>query len=242
LIDGEMIYCTPGGEKSNVVALNKNTGELIWSSPAVGEQSAYCSPILFEWAGKKFLSTITFKTVICLEAETGKLAWSYPLKGIKYGIHANSPIYKDGHLFVSDGFEVGVLMLKISGDGNSVEKIWENTVMDETNGHQLAVGNDIFGAAENKKQFICIDWNTGETKYAMKDFSPGTVIAADGMLYCYAYNGKVGLIKPTENGFEIKGSFKLEKRREVHIAHPAIHNGRLYIRYMNSLMVYDIKA
>jgi outer membrane protein assembly factor BamB len=33
LIVGEKIFMTPGGIENNIVALNKNTGELIWSSP-----------------------------------------------------------------------------------------------------------------------------------------------------------------------------------------------------------------
>ena len=45
LIIGEKLIATPGGPEHNVVALNKNTGELIWSSPGKGDQSAYCSPL-----------------------------------------------------------------------------------------------------------------------------------------------------------------------------------------------------
>ena len=241
LINGDYLYCTPGGKEYNVVALNKKTGDLIWKSPGLGEIPAYCSPILFERGGKKFISTNTFKSVICLNAESGELAWSHTFVGQKYGIHPHSHIYRDGHLMVSDGFEIGIFMLKISEDGTSVEKLWENNLMDETNGHQVRVGDMIYGAAETKKKFIGVDWNTGETKIEMRKFTPGTVIAtSDGMLYTYSYGGQLGLLKPLEDSFEIKGSFKLEKRREIHIAHPVIHNGILYIRYMNQLIAYDI--
>ena len=134
-------------------------------------------------------------------------------------------------------------MLQISADGNSVDTLWRNTLLDETNGHYVVIGDNIYGAAETKKRFICVDWNTGETKYQIRKFTPGTVIAtSDGMVYAYSYNGEMGLLQPTETGFNIKGSFKLEKRREVHIAHPVIHNGILYIRYMNQLMAYDIRG
>ena len=37
LIIGEKIIATPGGKRHNIVALNKTTGELIWSSPAKGD-------------------------------------------------------------------------------------------------------------------------------------------------------------------------------------------------------------
>ena len=44
LIDGDRLICTPGGPDASVVALNKSTGETIWTSKGLSEQSAYCSP------------------------------------------------------------------------------------------------------------------------------------------------------------------------------------------------------
>ena len=45
LIAGDKIFMTPGGVNNNMVALNKNTGELIWSSAGTGTLSTYCSPL-----------------------------------------------------------------------------------------------------------------------------------------------------------------------------------------------------
>ncbi|MGC9354687.1 MAG: PQQ-binding-like beta-propeller repeat protein, partial [Mariniphaga sp.] len=42
VVDGDMVFVTPGGRKNNVVALNRLTGDLVWSSPGKGEISAYC--------------------------------------------------------------------------------------------------------------------------------------------------------------------------------------------------------
>ncbi len=53
LIDGDKLFCTPGGTEANVIALNKDTGNLIWKSKGVGEKNAYCSPIIIEAEGKK---------------------------------------------------------------------------------------------------------------------------------------------------------------------------------------------
>ena len=58
LVDGEKLYCTPGGKTNNMVALNRFTGEKIWSSPAYGEKASYCSPIVFNHnANKTIMST-----------------------------------------------------------------------------------------------------------------------------------------------------------------------------------------
>ncbi|MBC8486339.1 MAG: PQQ-binding-like beta-propeller repeat protein [Bacteroidetes bacterium] len=240
LIDGDKIYCTPGGPDTNIVALNRKTGDLRWASKGSGEKSAYCSPLLIEVGGTKFLITMTFKSLVSVNAKNGEVAWTKTLEGDEYGIHAQTPYYRDGYLFVQDGYEIGCFMLKLSEDGYSYEEIWKNKILDETNGHSVVIGDNIFGAAETKKQFVCLDWNTGEIKYNTREISEGTVIAADGMLYCCTYPGQLSLVKPTEKNFDIVSSIKLPGEGNEHIAHPVIKDGRLYIRHINSLRVYSI--
>jgi len=55
LIDGKRLICTPGGTKNNIVALDRFTGETIWTSPGSGEAAAYCSPILIETNGQRLI-------------------------------------------------------------------------------------------------------------------------------------------------------------------------------------------
>lgn len=240
LMDGEKLYCTPGGADSNIVALNRNTGDIIWVSKGSGEKSAYCSPQLINVSGNKFLVTMTFKSLVAVNAENGEVAWIRPLEGDEYGIHPQTPVYRDGYLFVQDGYEIGCFMLKLSPDGFAYEEVWKNKLLDETNGHAVVLGDKIFGAAETKKQFVCIDWNTGELLYKTKDISEGTVISADGMLYCCTYAGELSLVKPGEDGFEIVSAFTLPGEDNEHISHPVIRDARLYVRHKDILRVYDI--
>ena len=48
LIVGDKIFWTPGGVNNNMLALNKDTGELIWSSTGTGTLSTYCSPMFID--------------------------------------------------------------------------------------------------------------------------------------------------------------------------------------------------
>lgn len=241
VIDGEKLFCTPGGIEANVIALNRNNGEIIWKSKGNSEKTAYCSPIIINHFDKKYFITNTAKSVISIDIENGELMWKYDLFN-KQNVHANTPIYKDGYLFVMDGFEAGSIMLKIADDGKSVKEIWKKELLDETNGHSVLVDENLYISAESKSKFCCVDWKTGKIKYSIDRFSPGTVIAADGMLYCYSYEGDFGLLKPTGNAFELKGSFSIPKEKTLHISHPVIKDGRLYVRYRNSLLVYDLRA
>ena len=241
LIDDGILYCTPGGVEHNVIALNRFSGELIWSCKGMSEKSAYCNPRIITIGKEKYYITMTDKSAISINIATGELAWNYPLDGIRNGAHANSPYYRDGYLFLMDGFEIGALMLKIAEDGKSVECIWKNGILDETQGHSVVIGDNIYGSAESKKKLVCMDWETGEVKFELRKFAPGTIIYADEHIYFYGYDGTVGLIEPTKTEFIDRGSFKIPKRSELQIAHPVIHDGVLYLRYVNDLMAYDIK-
>ena len=241
LIDGNKLFCTVGGIKNNVIALNKNTGKLIWSSPGNSEVSAYCSPLLITLPTRKLLVTLTEKSILGLDAETGKKLWSHEQVN-QYAVHANTPLYSNGMLYCVSGYGYGGVMLKLSADGSKAEKLWKNADLDSRMGGVVLLNGKIYGMGDKIKGLHCIDWNTGkEIAFDKMNNRMGSIIAADGMLYIYDESGEVALVEPTIAGFKKISGFKVPFGSSQHWAHPVIENGRLYIRHGNSLMVYDLK-
>jgi hypothetical protein len=74
------------------------------------------------------------------------------------------------------------------------------------------------------------------------DTGRGVVVSADGMLYVYSEKGIMHVVKPDPKAFVPVSQFTVSEGTEEHWAHPAITNGRLYIRHGDALMAYDIKA
>ncbi len=73
-------------------------------------------------------------------------------------------------------------------------------------------------------------------------FNKGPVISADGLLYCYEEKtGNLALVNPTPDKFDVISSFKIEKGKGPHWAHPAIYDGKLFVRHGEFLMVYNIR-
>ena len=241
LIDGNKLFCTVGGIKNNVIALNKNTGKLLWSSPGNSEISAYCSPLLITLPARKLLVTLTEKSILGLDAETGKKLWSHEQVN-QYAVHANTPLYSNGMLYCVSGYGYGGVMLKLSADGSKAEKLWKNADLDSRMGGVVLLNGKIYGMGDKIKGLHCIDWNTGkEIAFDKMNNRMGSLIAADGMLYIYDESGEVALVEPTIAGFKKISGFKVPFGSAQHWAHPVIENGRLYIRHGNSLMVYDLK-
>ncbi len=239
LVDGDKLFCTPGGVKNNVVALDRFTGDLIWTSKGNMEASAYCSPRIFNMHGRRTLITITALSIIALDPEDGTLFWNHEMQ-YPHGIHGNTPIYHDGYLFAMNGWGFGSVMMKVKEDGTGVEEVWRSPLFDLEHGDALKIGNNLYGTDYTTRHFSCVDWYTGEVKDSLNQFAPGTLIAAEGMIYCYSYTGDMALIKPTEEGFEVVSSFSTPGQKRDHIAHPVIHNKKLYLRYANELRVYDV--
>lgn len=240
VIDGGLVYVTPGGKKNNVVALNRNTGDIIWSSPAKGTVSAYCTPLLINLQARKLLVTMVEGNIVGLDAANGKMLWSHPHTN-KYEIHPNTPIYKDGGLFCFSGYGQGGVKLELSADGSKVTKSWFSEKLDSRMGGMVLVNGYLYGSGDSNREWRCMDWKTGAEKYADKTIAKGVVIYADGMLYCYSERGELALVEATPAGFKIASQTKVELGTDQHWAHPVINNGRLYLRHGNTLIAYKIK-
>lgn len=239
LADGNILYVTPGGTDANVLALDRNTGKLIWKSKGNGEKSGYCSPILVNLSGRKIFITMMEKSIMGLDASDGKFLWKHEQTN-QWSVHPNIPIYKDGYLFCTSGYGKGGVMLKLSPDGTSVTEVWRNKSLDPRTGGVVLLNGKLYGAGDYTRKLLCLDWKTGKELYSANLFVPGTTIANDGLLYVYGESGKIGLIEPKDDSFNVLSSFKVPFGADQHWANLVLHNKRLYVRHGTSLMVYDV--
>jgi outer membrane protein assembly factor BamB len=236
----EKLIVTPGGSEYNVIALNKNTGELIWKCAGKGEKSAYCSPQLVNHNGRIIVVTQTASSILGIDANEGKLLWSHPQPN-KYSVHANTPLYHKGKLYCVSGYGKGGVMLEIAKDGNSIKELWRDEKHDNRMAGVVLMNGRIYGAGDFSREWFCLDWETGQELFTFKDFKQGVVIAAEGLLYCYSQRGDLYLVEPGESAVNIKGYFEVPFGDKQHWSHIVIDSKKLFVRHGGSLMVYDIE-
>lgn len=239
LVIGNKVIATVGGKQHNIVALNKLTGELIWSTPANGDIAAYCSPIYVEDVDIPQIITMTAKSVLGINPTNGTLLWSYPYAD-RWDTHANSPLYSDGMIMCTSGNNTGSLMLKLDKSGKSVSKVWENKSIENGYSGIVKFNDYVYGYNESRHQFACLDWNTGNQLWAGR-IAQAVPVLADGMLYLYTGTGELLLVKPDETKLDIVSREKVTLGEEQHWAHPVIYNGVMYVRHGDSLMAYQVK-
>ena len=239
LIIGNKVIATVGGKQHNIVALNKLTGELIWSTPANGDIAAYCSPIFVDDVNIPQIITMTAKSVLGINPTNGTLLWSYPYAD-RWDTHAKSPLYSDGMIMCTSGNNTCSLMLKLDNSGKSVSKVWENKSIENGYSGIVKLNNQVYGYNESRHQFACLDWNTGNQLWVGR-IAQAVPVLADGMLYLYTSIGELLLVNPNETKLDIVSREKVTMGEEQHWAHPVIYNGVMYVRHGESLMAYQVK-
>lgn len=241
VILGDNVFFTPGGPEVVLVALNINTGAEIWKSKATGDASAYCSPLLINHKGQNILVTSLTKNIVGIDPLNGELLWNVSQTNI-HSIHPNTPLYKNGLIYSLTGYKTGGVMIKLSDDGKSVTELWRNTTLDSQMGGAVWIDNYIIGSGQSSdRSWQALDFKTGNVVFKSAEIGKGVVIYADGLLYCYADNGEMGIMEIADNSFKLKSKFRIVLGTEQHWAHPVIDKGVLYIRHGNTLMAYNVK-
>jgi outer membrane protein assembly factor BamB len=248
LIVDDKVICSPFGNKTALVAFDKNTGKLIWQTKSIGGKRSYVSPNLMVYKNFRYILAQNTEKVIAVNPANGEIAWEYKVVGDKDGgdeIAPNTPLVKGNEIFLTQGYDVAAVMLTMAEDGKSVTEKWKNTVLDCHHGGVVLVNGTIYGAnwiSNSKGKWCSLDWATGKIGYETDWFNKGSIITADNKLYCYEEkSGNVALVNPDPTKFDIVSTFKIDKGAGTYWSHMMIHDNKLYIRHGDFLMVYNIK-
>ena len=253
LVDERAVYATAGGSEALVVALDKNTGKLLWKSAPLrdseGEQkienASYVSPILVQFAGRRLLVGCSLKHLFCVDADSGKIQWTrrFPTT---YSVISMMPVLVGNGIFMTAphgkaGRFLNLLPPKTAGGPVAMEEGW-TTPLDTLQGGAVHVAGKLFGSFyPGRKGWAAIDANTGKVLYDAPEIVKGAVLYADERLHVLSEDGTMLLLQAGDSQFEVKGRFQLAKAsgRDAW-AHPVIHRKKLYLRYHDALSCYDI--
>ncbi len=242
LVDEAKVYCYPGGTESNVMALDRFTGKPVWTSKALGDPVSFSSPMMIKLPERNVLVALSHEYLLGIDAKSGELLWSHKEDSVKLeGEHCNTPIYADGAIYNISGDDKGngAYKLQLSPDGKSIQEMWRNSKVLNALGGFVKIGNRIYTSSKDNKLKV-LDTETGQVTESLSGMK-GNLIAADNMLFFYADNGYIYLIKGIGAKLEVASKFKITKGTKEHFAHPVIANGVLYVRHGNALMAYEIK-
>ena len=251
LVAGGKVIVSPGGNQASLVAFDARTGKVVWEAEPINEGTQYVNPVLVKHGGKTMVVTLQTNHIIGVNLADGKIILKVNYAAMQSSAsnrvnHTITPLYKDGYLFVTSGYDHAGIKMKLSADGTSAEVVWKNTDIDPHVGGFVLIGNYLFSSnyqTNSLGKWVCVDWTTGKTMWINDWYNKGSIISAEGLLYLFEEkSGNVGLAKPSSEKLDIISEFRLPTKSEgPYWAHPVIHNGRLYVRHGDYLAVYNIR-
>ncbi|MCY3020259.1 MAG: PQQ-like beta-propeller repeat protein [Planctomycetota bacterium] len=244
VVDGDMVLCMPGGATGRVVALNKKTGATIWANTEITDSAGYSSPIMATHNGARLFITLARRSVLGVDARTGKLLWSHKHEGT-CDQNVTSPLFQDGAVFVTSGHKGGGRAVRIAADGQSVTELWFGTDLDNCHGGVVFLNGYLYGSGCRlyNKGLVCVEFATGKTMYNAAEIGKTSVTYADGLLYCLGNDATMTLVEVTPQQAKVVSRFTPPwKHKPPCLSHPVVCGGRLYIRHLDELFAYDLRA
>lgn len=251
LVDDEVVYVTAGGSDALMVALERETGRVRWQSEPLREgdkveSATYVSPLLVKFAGRRLLVGCSARTLFCVDADTGQLQWSRR-RPTPYAVQAIVPTVVGDGIFMAAPLGAPGVLYRLRADAATgrvgVEEAWTSR-LDTCHGGVVHVDGRLYGSYYPRRGgWAALDARNGELLYETMEIAKGAALWADGRLYVLAEDGWMYLLEPTANAFAERGKFRFVTARDRDAwAHPVVLDGRMYLRFHDTLTCYDVRA
>jgi len=262
LIYGDTVILASQTEKAGIVAYDKTTGKVKWTSPALPDKVGYVAPKLIKIDGTDMLVMITAcsrsaspdgpgrrgasddyapGTVLGMDPKTGRTLWTYK------NWHCRIPVPNvveigDGRLFITGAYKAGSAMIKVAraGENFTVTELYKTSGFGCHVHPPVLYKGHLYGHCTTNTRrdgMVCMDLD-GNVKWRTgRDpvFDKGGFILVDGLIL--SVDGQVGilnLIEPDPAGFKPLASARLLDTRECW-GPLALSDGKLIIRDQKQL-------
>jgi len=237
LIFENLVILASQTRNAGVVAYDKQTGEVLWTTPQLPGKPGYVTPKLVMISGREHLVMIPASgRVSGFDPRSGAPLWSYGGWQCRIPV-PNVTEIGDNRLFITGGYEAGSAIIRIEqlGDKYVAREILRSKEFG-THVHPAILYRDhLYGHCttnEVRDGMVCMDL-TGAVKWKTKRaplFDKGGFILADGMMISVdGHKGNLYLIEPTPAGFKTLAKAKLLDTKECW-APLALSDGKLLIR------------
>jgi outer membrane protein assembly factor BamB len=199
LIDGNLAIFSAGGKDGSLRALDKATGDLVWTC---GEDPAgYATPYPFDFDGKRYICGFMAESVLIAERDTGRLVLriAWPSHS---GVNVAGPIFHEGRLLISSGYGYGAALFKVRKDGDNLaaEELWKSLKLRNKFQTPLMIDGKIYTCDETGLK--CVDFLTGKVEWFKRRIVHGPMLAVGCYLFLLRESGELQLAEASSGGFE----------------------------------------
>jgi outer membrane protein assembly factor BamB len=237
LVADKHVLVNVGGKGASVVALDRDSGALAWKSQ--DDRASYSSPILLGKGKERQAVFLTGDGLVSLNPADGKLFWRFPLRDLL--LESSTTPVRVGDLLMASSITYGSVGLRrLSKEGKpAVEQVWKQPSLTSYFSTPVAVGKEhiymVTGSnplafRKSEATLRCIEAGTGKELWnrpKVGKYHACLLRTGDDKLLMLEEAGELVLLDPSPKGYRELARSKVCGETW---AHPALSDGRLYLR------------
>lgn len=234
------IILTLGGKDQALVALDQESGKVVWKRQTFDNSPA--SMLLINVDGQDQLAAFMGGEVAGVDPNNGQLLWTHP-HVTDWGLNISNPVWgQDNLLFVSSAYSGGSRVLKLSQkDGKTnVSEVWFHRRLRLHHTTAIRIGGYIYASSGDfgPAFFAAVNVKTGEIAFQDRSLPKANFVYADGKLIILDEDGNLVLATVSPAGLKIIS--KVSALKNLAWTVPTLVGARLYVRDRRTIAAFDL--
>ena len=238
---GDLVIVMVGAKGAGIVAFNKTSGKVVWKT--TDDPASYATPLPIGQGEKQQLVFLTGSHLRSL-SPTGKELWAVPFKD-RLNESSTTPV-QVGDMIVASSVTAGSLAVT-PGEGEP-KQVWKDDKLTcyfstpVVSGDDLYMINGVPSLTNASITLRCVEAKTGKVRWSKEKigkYHAAIIKVADGNLLMLDDTGNLILIKPNPKEYIELARSKVCGETW---AHPALSDGRLFVRDDKELIALDVSG
>jgi len=238
---GDLVIVMVGAKGAGIVAFNKTSGKVVWKT--TDDPASYATPLPIGQGEKQQLVFLTGSHLRSL-SPTGKELWAVPFKD-RLNESSTTPV-QVGDMIVASSVTAGSLAVT-PGEGEP-KQVWKDDKLTcyfstpVVSGDDLYMINGVPSLTNASITLRCVEAKTGKVRWSKEKigkYHAAIIKVADGNLLMLDDTGNLILIKPNAKEYTELARSKVCGETW---AHPALSDGRLFVRDDKELIALDVSG
>lgn len=241
VIDGQLLFVAGGGPGESFLALDKDTGAVVWKGQ--DELMTHATPVVADILGVRQVIFFAQKGLVSVAIKDGAFLWRFPYRFSTST--AASPVVAGDIVYCSAAYGIGGGACRISKQGDTftatelyksdkqIPNHWSTPVVKD--GYIYGIfSHKQYGSAPLK----CVELATGQVKWSQPGFGQGNVILVGFQILALTDDGHLVVAKASPDSYQEVSRAKVLNGKCW--TTPALSEKHLYVRSTKEAACLDL--
>lgn len=242
LVAGGKVFINVGGKGAGIVAFDAQTGKVAWK--ATDDGASYSSPVITKVQDQEHLVFNTRDHLLGLNPADGAVRWKLPFRD-PTSESATTPL-RTGDLLIGSSVKLGSVALNMTTlTGETPKPVWRKEQLNCYFSTPVAVGKHLYmlnGILSITPSITlrCVEAETGKILWArpkVGNYHAALIRMGDDKLLMLDDRGNLTLFQPDPEGYKELAKAKVCGPTW---AHPALVDGKVYLRDEKEMIALDL--